>query len=351
MNNFISMLKILFKITLKKPMAISFNVTHDCNLSCIMCNIHKTKIEELPLNKLEKIMVDLKKAGFLVVEITGGEPFIRKDIFDIFDILERLKFRYTINTNGTLLNRNIVSKLKDYPGILQVAISIDSLIPSTFERIRGHDVLSKVLRGVDYIIEQQLDKPIKINLTLNLFNYNEIDSFLTFCREKNVYLSVFPVNLGSDFRHRSIDNSLIPTEEERNEMALQFERLAKLKKNGERLWEHSSFYKGAALYIRKNKVEPCDAGKLFFDLHADGKLAVCNDLPAYGDLKKETFQQCYARISTQQDRILKCYKNHPCYYTCTYAISAISNHKISYLTENLRMMGLSHFWNNFFLKT
>lgn len=347
MTNITSMIRILRKLHTRQPLALSYNVTHHCNMKCIMCNIYQTKIKDLSINQLKKILIDLKKSGFEIVEVTGGEPFIRKDIFSIFDILEELDLRFTINTNGTLLTKAICERLRNYPGILQIALSLDSLKRDVFTRLRGVDKLSETLSGLDRLITAQIGRPIKINLTLNRFNYKEIPEFLTFCRERDLFLSVFPVNLGSDFRHRSFDESLIPNELERREMASLFHMIASQRKKGELFWEHSHFYEGAISYLTSKWVAPCDAGQLFFDLHADGKIAVCNDLPPFGDLNRESFADCLKRLPSQQNKIKHCYQNHPCYYTCTYAISSIARHKISYLLENFRMMGFSKLIKNF----
>ncbi|MBN2385037.1 radical SAM protein [bacterium] len=336
-----SVLRILWRLHTLQPVAISFNVTHRCNLKCLMCNIHKIPIDELSLDQLEPVLVDLKQSGFEVIEITGGEPFLRQDIFELFTLLEQIGFHYTINSNGILIDREIARRLSELPGILQIALSIDSLKPELYAQIRGVDRLAEVINGLDLLLTTRLRKPLKVNLTVNRFNFGEVLDILDFCTKRGVYLSVFPVNLGSDFRHRSIDASLVPTQEECENMAGLFQRLEKLKKQGAFLWEHSSFYRGAIDYILNNRVPPCDAGRLYFDLHADGKIAVCNDLPPFGDLTRERFQDCLARLDSQQEMIRQCYRHHPCYYTCTYAISTIARHKISYALESARMMGLS----------
>jgi len=347
MINLKSAFSLFQRLHSRRPVALSYNVTHRCNLKCLMCNIYKTKIDELSLAELDPILRDLKTAGFEIIEITGGEPFMRSDLFEIFALLEQRGFRYTLNTNGILLDAHNCRKLGTFPGILQIAVSIDSLKPEVFARIRGRDKLDQVLAGLDTLLKADIGKPIKINLTVNRFNYHEVPAILEFCRKHGIYLSVFPVNLGSNFRHRGLADSLLPDKNERDQMALLFHRLENLRKRGEILWEHSSFYRGAVDYIHANWVGPCDAGGLFFDLHADGKIAVCNDLPPFGDLKTEKFLDCVQRLPGQRAMINHCYQNHPCYYTCTYAISAIARHKVSYLLENARMMGLTRLFKNY----
>ena len=130
-------------------------------------------------------------------------------------------------------------------------------------------------------------------------------------------------------------------------MARMFHRLVELRRRGDVLWEHSAFYRGAEDYLVANWVPPCDAGRLFFDLHADGQIAVCNDLPPFGDLRREKFRDCLERLPAQRGIIQHCYQTHPCYYTCTYAISAIARHKTRYIYENLRTMGISGLLHNY----
>jgi hypothetical protein len=168
---------------------------------------------------------------------------------------------------------------------------------------------------------------------MNNLNYHETLEILSHTRERGGYLSVFPVSLGNGFQHRADDALFKANDKQRQEMAEVFRELARLRRQGEPLWEFSGFYEMAADYVLGLPVGPCDAGRLFLDLHADGKLAVCIDQPAFADLRSETVLSALRQLDTQSGDIHRCSTETPCCYTCTYNVSLTARHLLPFLRE------------------
>jgi molybdenum cofactor biosynthesis enzyme MoaA len=102
-------------------------VTYRCNARCQMCNIwqHPTKAEEeFPPELLEKL-----PGGLRSINITGGEPALRKDLPEIVDILTRKTRRVEISTNGSFTDR-LVEAARQHPEIT-VRISVEGLPETT----------------------------------------------------------------------------------------------------------------------------------------------------------------------------------------------------------------------------
>ena len=77
-----------------------------CNLSCRKCfnEIHQDFKEDLSLAEIKEILDDLYQSGVLQLTITGGEPLLRNDIWEILDYAFELGFGVRFFTNGTTLN-------------------------------------------------------------------------------------------------------------------------------------------------------------------------------------------------------------------------------------------------------
>jgi MoaA/NifB/PqqE/SkfB family radical SAM enzyme len=101
-----------------KPYKISFplelaviHFTNKCNLNCLHCYFKSIKTEEeLKIEEIKSVIEKLVEMNVYKFLITGGEPLIRKDIFKICRTLANYKVLFSINTNGTLLNRRTSPK-------------------------------------------------------------------------------------------------------------------------------------------------------------------------------------------------------------------------------------------------
>ena len=98
------------------PKLIVFELTHRCNLRCVMCPFSVMRQDdtqkELSLDEIRRL-IDLISICRVkpYVSVTGGEPFLRQDLFDILQYLELRRIKYCIFTNGTILNEDIIKKI------------------------------------------------------------------------------------------------------------------------------------------------------------------------------------------------------------------------------------------------
>ena len=88
-------------------------VTRHCNLNCSYCKVPRFQKEELDTAKWIKIL-DLvkKKVAPEFIVLFGGEPFVREDISKLVDYTNTLDIAYTLITNGTIDNEEVIRKLK-----------------------------------------------------------------------------------------------------------------------------------------------------------------------------------------------------------------------------------------------
>jgi len=160
---------------------IRLSITDVCNFKCGYClpnGYQKNKSDNrkfLTCEEIERLAKGLSDLGVSKIRLTGGEPTVRKDFFDIIKILKKKSGikKTVITTNGYRLDQ-IAEKLADSE-IDGINISIDSLNRETFKNITGHDRLPEILKGIEKL--QGLNfKNIKINaVLLNGVNSSEKD--------------------------------------------------------------------------------------------------------------------------------------------------------------------------------
>ena len=150
---------------------IRLSISDICNFKCGYCLPDGYKIDKsdnrtfINIDEIRRLAKALSELGVSKIRLTGGEPTIRKDFFEIVKIIkENSGIKKTvITTNGYKLDK-IANDIKK-SGLDGINISIDSLDPKTFKKITGHDRLEEILKGIKNL--QKLNfRNIKINAVL-----------------------------------------------------------------------------------------------------------------------------------------------------------------------------------------
>jgi len=117
---------------------VSIEITDACNLNCVHCyNDYGSKREdELTLEEIYHLIDELKKLGVLIIMLSGGEPLLRPDFFEIAQYVRDNSLGLELFTNGTLVTKNVAKKLKAL-NILDVSVSLDSPTPEIHDYFRG----------------------------------------------------------------------------------------------------------------------------------------------------------------------------------------------------------------------
>jgi len=150
---------------------IRLSVTDVCNFKCGYCLPNGYQVDKsdnrkfLHLDEVRRLSKALSELGVSKIRLTGGEPTVRKDFFDIVKtIKENSGIKKTvITTNGYHLDK-IAYKIKE-SGLDGINISIDSLNKEVFKKVTSHDRLEEILRGIK-VLQRLSFKNIKINAVL-----------------------------------------------------------------------------------------------------------------------------------------------------------------------------------------
>jgi putative heme d1 biosynthesis radical SAM protein NirJ2 len=118
-------------------MIISWNTTKACNLKCEHCYRDAGTKDAHELNTAEgkSLLEEIAKAGFKIVILSGGEPLLRKDIFELISQAKALGLRPVLGTNGILITAGVAANLKK-AGLSRAGISLDSVHPEIHDEFR-----------------------------------------------------------------------------------------------------------------------------------------------------------------------------------------------------------------------
>ena len=193
------MLSFLLMKTLKDSFGRTFpyirlSITDVCNFKCGYCLPNGYQVDKsdnrkfLHLEEIRRLARVFSKLGVQKIRLTGGEPTVRKDFFEIIKILKNDAGieKVVITTNGYHLDKK--AKMLVDSGLSGVNISIDSLDRNTFKTITGHDRLPEILRGIQSLQALNFNN-IKVNaVLLNNVNASEKDfnTWSSFIKENKI---------------------------------------------------------------------------------------------------------------------------------------------------------------------
>ena len=150
---------------------IRLSITDVCNFKCTYClpdGYKKTPGDTrsfMSAEEISRLTKALSQLGVCKIRLTGGEPTVRKDFFNILkDMKQNSNIpKVTMTTNGYRLDK--IAKQLHEAGLDGINISIDSLNRETFKKLTGHDRLNEILEGIK-ILQKLGFKNIKINAVL-----------------------------------------------------------------------------------------------------------------------------------------------------------------------------------------
>jgi len=166
------------------PRLIAWEITRACNLRCAHCRgdseVRRYK-GELSTSECFSLVDDILNVGRPIIILTGGEPLLRADFFDIASYCSSKGLRVTVGTNGTLITGEMALKMKAVP-IARVGISIDFPTAERQDAFRGvPGAFQAALDGVRNVIEAGLE--VQINTTVTKLNVDYLDDLLELALE------------------------------------------------------------------------------------------------------------------------------------------------------------------------
>lgn len=200
----------------KGPVVI-WNLIRRCNLLCQHCYTNSSDRDfsgELTTAEVFNVMEDLKNFGVPVLILSGGEPLLRPDIYEIGHKAKQMGFYVGLSSNGTMIDDGNIGKIAEV-GFNYVGISLDG-IGKVHDTFRGKDgAFEKALNGVHLCMNH--DIKVGLRFTLTQTNHDDFKSLLKLMDDENIdkfYLSHLNysgrgrVNRGKDVALASTRNAM-----------------------------------------------------------------------------------------------------------------------------------------------
>ncbi|MGR3220602.1 MAG: radical SAM protein [Candidatus Anammoxibacter sp.] len=295
------------------PHAISWNITKKCNLHCAHCYIdssEQTKIESSadatinPTNNLElstdeclNIIDQIAEVNpRIIIILTGGEPLLREDIFDLIKYAKDKGMTVFLGSNGCLFNDKVIENLKA-SGITGVGISLDSLNTNIHDSFRGtKGAWDGAVKAALMCKESNIG--FQIQTTVTNKNINEIPDIIKFANDigASAFQLFFLVCTGrgqglTDITPAQYEDTLTKLYETQKKFTGSMLVGAKCAPHYKRI----VFNLDQDSPLLKAYAGGCPAGTNYCRINSEGKVTACPYMETIaGDLKKESFSKIWS---------------------------------------------------------
>jgi radical SAM protein with 4Fe4S-binding SPASM domain len=148
------------------PMSVLFEITFVCNHACSFCYNCPTGRKEMTTEEIHAALRKMADFNILYLTLTGGEPLVRRDFFDIAARARDLGFALRIYTNGYLIDAAMARRLKEIANPLEMEISLHGATPETHEKLTCvPGSLAKVIDAVRFLRAEGIKVGLKCPIT------------------------------------------------------------------------------------------------------------------------------------------------------------------------------------------
>jgi len=172
---------------------VAWETTRQCNLDCIHCRAaasHGRPENELTTQEGRGLILQIAERAKPLLILSGGEPLMRPDIFDLARIASNAGLKTVLATNATLLEAEHVRRMRN-AGVLGVSVSFDGPDAETHDRVRASKgAFERSLRGLALLRKDGM--PFQINFTVCRENADRLDGMIALAEREGAHtLDVF----------------------------------------------------------------------------------------------------------------------------------------------------------------
>lgn len=265
-----------------------FEVTQRCNAKCKHCG-SRCEIDSPELLTKEDILDTLRdvKENFgtdVMINISGGEPLMRQDLFEITKEITNLGFDWGLVTNGMLITDETIQKMID-SGMKTITISVDGL-PKTHAMLRGvpENTYDRLKENLKKMIDTKAFDHVQVTFTVNKYNLDDLEP--VYNDLNTIGLDSFRVGLCDAIGRAEDNKDLILDREELKRYYKILERIRNRKETP--VYVACPHFFGANV---KDRDFVCFAGKIAASILYNGDIFVCPDVPRQKDLIEGNIHQ------------------------------------------------------------
>jgi pyrroloquinoline quinone biosynthesis protein E len=283
-------------------MALDVYLTNACNLRCKFCfNLDREDAPRIPLDQICAILKAAHERGHRYVSITGGEPFLYKQVFEVIQYAHDLGYWINILSHGGLLNSEKIEKLKRF-WRLRIRISVDGPDRATHDPLRGQGTFDVTMEKIDLLVKYGVN--VGIGATISEQNIESVKDLFQLCVDKKLaFVRFSPVARVKRGKAATVDASLHERLLETIiDLTIKYKRLIDIPAN-------ITINTGPA--INALTTRRCMAGKQFFGVTPDQKILPCPLLVEHPEIPTAYFDggQCFEMIGSKMDQMFEAAKD------------------------------------------
>ncbi len=310
-------------IDISRPTQVYALINRRCNSKCKMCDCWRDPSiwdQELPAAIWNRFIDDLSdfSKGFSL-SLSGGEPLLKQDLFEILDRCKARKVATSVTTNGLLLNERNINKLLEAQ-LLTLNISLDSLADEVNDVLRGvPDETAIVLKNLDKLIELNrasgTNTPIVLKAVVSKYNLNDLHILAEYARDNGLSgVSYQPLFEWSDESREMMDVDF-------EDLAKAVDRLVQMKEDGypilnskSSILQWNDYFAGKAKRTTSACVVPLR--NIFIDYI--GNIVICGRHGnTIGNIKDDLISEIWFKQETRKMRKRLVHCKQMCLATCT----------------------------------
>ena len=283
------------------PLVLSWNVTRKCNLKCSHCYINAAKEElhnELTTEEGKRLMDQISEVSRPLLILSGGEPLLRNDIYELIQYGTTKGFRMGLGSNGSLLDDTVARKLAD-AGVKTVSISLDSRIPEKHDDFRG--VTGSWQKAIEAIKALKKNRIlVQVNTTVTQQNCPEVDDIMSLTEQLGVenFHLFFLVPTGRGTRLADISAAMYE-----NIIKSTFAKSARHKLNVRPSCAPQFMRVAKDMHLDMRQwIRGCLAGLYYCRVYPNGDVTPCPYLPIkLGNTREKTFSEIWFNSPIMKD--------------------------------------------------
>jgi heme b synthase len=308
-----------------EPKWIAWEITRRCNLKCVHCRSSSTlEVEGHPdfsFSEATRLIDDITSYASPVVVLSGGEPLLRKDVFDIATYGTGKGLRMCLATNGLLVNQEICDKIKD-SGIKMVSLSLDGSTAAVHDDFRNQPGAFDGMMNAARLFKEN-GIPFLINSSFTKRNKDEVPKVYELAKKLGAtawyMFMIVPTGRGEDIMEELVPQEMYDEllewhyemEKKEDELLVRptcapsyYRLLLQKKKEGGDEFERRS------LKFSTGGSKGCLAGQVICLIDVDGNVLPCSYFPkAAGNVRQQSFKDIWENSKLFHDmRDFKAYK-------------------------------------------
>jgi len=162
---------------MRPPRSLDIEITARCNLRCRYCyffNNPAVDYRELPTDEWLEFFAELGSLGVMNVTLAGGEPFLRKDLPVLLEGLVRNRMRFSVLSNGTLIDDELAAFITGTRRCEYVQVSVDGSCAKTHDSCRGKGSFEHAIRGIRTLQRHSVNVAVRVTIHRN--NVNDLEN-------------------------------------------------------------------------------------------------------------------------------------------------------------------------------